>query len=405
MQFRLPEPYVPFTDYLDFGILPQHLLDGLTAQQLIDAPFNLSPVGSGPYEYDEFLLEDGVVTGVVLSANDNYYRDRPFIDQVVFRYFASTTDAMIAYQNEEILGIGQIEEPSLRAVLDEPSLNLYSARMPQMSIVLLNLNNSEVPFFQDAMIRKALMTALNRPWMISKALDGQAVVADSPILPGSWAYYDQLTVYNYDPQEALNMLLAQGWVIPSEGGSVRSKDGERLSFDMVYPDTDTHAQLAELIREYWAAIGVQVNLIGVPYEQLVSDHLETRDYEAALVDLNLSGNPDPDPYPFWHQSQAAAGQNYSQWDDRRGSEYLEKARVSSNYQTRLRLYRNFQVHFTRELPALLLYYPIYNYAVDQQVQGLTLGGVYSHSDRLNRLPTWFLVANEGPALAPETQAP
>jgi peptide/nickel transport system substrate-binding protein len=160
-----------------------------------------------------------------------------------------------------------------------------------------------------------------------------------------------------------------------------------------------------LIREYWAAIGVQVNLIGVPYEQLVSDHLETRDYEAALVDLNLSGNPDPDPYPFWHQSQAAAGQNYSQWDDRRGSEYLEKARVSSNYQTRLRLYRNFQVHFTRELPALLLYYPIYNYAVDQQVQGLTLGGVYSHSDRLNRLPTWFLVANEGPALAPETQAP
>ena len=29
--------------------------------------------------------------------------------------------------------------------------------------------------------------------------------------------------------------------------------------------------------------------------------------------------PDPDPYPFWHQSEATGGQNYSQWDNRTAS--------------------------------------------------------------------------------------
>ena len=49
VQFKLPEPYAPFLDYLTFGLLPSHLLGDLTMAELIDNPFNLQPVGSGPY--------------------------------------------------------------------------------------------------------------------------------------------------------------------------------------------------------------------------------------------------------------------------------------------------------------------------------------------------------------------
>jgi peptide/nickel transport system substrate-binding protein len=405
MQFRLSEPFVPFTDYLDFGILPEHLLSGLSVQQLIDAPFNLSPVGSGPYRYEELLLTDGQVSGVVLTAFEDFYRDRAFIDQVVFRYFETSAAAFEAYLNDEIIGIGQVDADTLPAVLNEASLNVYTARMPQMSVVLLNLDNGAVAFFQDVNIRKALITALNRPWMISQALDGQGIVADSPILPGSWAYYDAVETFPYNAQSALDMLRVDGWVIPSSGGAVREKDGVRLSFELVFPDTPVHAALAALIRDYWAEIGVDVGLVPVAYEVLLTDYLEPRSYEAALVDLNLSGSPDPDPYPFWHQSQAAAGQNYSQWNDRRGSEYLEQARVSANFQSRLRFYRNFQVHFTRELPAIPLFYPVYNYAVGEQVQGLSLGAIYAPSDRLINLPTWFLVAGQSQDSLPAEQNP
>ena len=97
-------------------------------------------------------------------------------------------------------------------------------------------------------------------------------------------------------------------------------------------------------------MGVEVSLEPVPYESLLKDRLEARDFQAVLVDLNLSRSPDPDPYPFWDQGQATGGQNYTQWDNRVASEYLEQARVTVNMQERAKFYRNFQILFTQELP-------------------------------------------------------
>ena len=160
---------------------------------------------------------------------------------------------------------------------------------------------------------------------------------------------------------------------------------------MLHPDDATHTQIAETIQEQWAEIGVSVTLQAVPYEQLVLESLASRTYQAALVDLDLSRTPDPDPYPFWHQAEATGGQNYSQWDNRAASEYLEQARVTADYTLRTRLYRNFQVVFGKELPALPLFVPVYSYGVDLQVQGVQVGALYEPSDRLATFSNWYLL--------------
>ena len=123
------------------------------------------------------------------------------------------------------------------------------------------------------------------------------------------------------------MLKEAGYTIPAEGGQVRSKDGQPLSFELVHPDQAPYPEIARSSRRTGRQLGVQVNLKPVPYETLLADHLEPRNYQAALVDLNLSRTPDPDPYPFWHQTQITDGQNYAGWDDRQASEYLEQART------------------------------------------------------------------------------
>jgi peptide/nickel transport system substrate-binding protein len=185
-------------------------------------------------------------------------------------------------------------------------------------------------------------------------------------------------------------LKAAGYVIPPDG-TVRAKDNVSLSFTMAYPDDGLHAQLAQAIQQDWAAIGVEVTLKAVSYESLLKDYLTPRTYQAALVDLDLSRSYDPDPYPFWHQAEITGGQNYSQWDNRPASEYIEQARVVADPAIRIRLYRNFQVIFGRELPALLLYYPIYSYAVDQRVQGVQAAPLFESADRFNGVASWYLV--------------
>ena len=405
LKFTLPEPYVPFIDYLTFGILPKHLLESISPDEMTTADFNINPVGTGPYRFDHLIVDDGEIAGVVLTISPNYYGTAPFIEQVVFRYYPTSAAAMDAYRQGDVLSVSQITPDVLSGALEEPNISVYTSRLSQMSMVLLNLNNPQVAFLQDAKVRRALMLGLNRPYLINSFLQGQAIVADGPILPGSWAYYDGIEHFDYNPDEAINLLKTEGYVIPAGGGEVRAKEDTPLVFNMLHPDDDVHTQMAQTMQEAWAAIGIRVDLEAVPYDELVLDSLASRTYQAALVDLNLSRTPDPDPYPFWHQAEAVGGQNYSQWDNRAASEYLEQARVTTDYILRTRLYRNFQVVFSKELPSLPLFAPVYSYGVDVEVQGVQVPALYDPSDRLATFTQWYLLTRraleqETPTLSP-----
>ena len=405
LKFTLPEPFVPFMDYLTFGILPKHLLESVPPDQMANAEFDINPVGSGPYKFDHLLIDKGQITGVVLTVSSTYYGTAPFVEQVVFRYYPTSAKALDAYRQGDVLGVSQITSDVLGGALEEPNLSIYTSRMPQMSFVFLNLKNDEVPFLQNAKVRRALMLAINRPYMINSFLQGQAISVDGPVLPNSWAYFDGTEHFEYDPETAVNLLKSEGYVIPASGGDVRAKDNISLSFTLMHPDDPIHTKIAETIRDEWAAIGVHVDLQPMPYDKLILDSLASRAYQAALADINLSRTPDPDPYPFWHQAEAAGGQNYSNWDSRAASEYLEQARVTADYTLRGKLYRNFQVVFSKELPALPLFVPVYSYGVDTQVQGVQVGALYEPSDRLATFTKWYLLTRRALEQPTSTASP
>ncbi len=401
IQFRLPEAFAPFLDYLDFGILPAHHLDGLTAQEIVDAPFNLQPIGSGPFQFERLILTDNQITGVALKKNPDYYGEKVFFDQVVFNYFTDYTAVWEAYTAGEIHGIGEITAEILEEALEDQSLNLYTSRLPQMTLVLLNLDNPEVPFFQDVEMRRALMQGINRQYLVDHINQGQAIIADGPIFPKTWAYLEGLSRYDFNPEEAVEKIRDLGYSYPGEGGTVRTnEDGDRLSLTLVFPDDEHHTLIAQAIQENWTALGFNVILEALPYEELITDRLENRDYEAALVDLNLTSMTDPDPYPFWHQTQTTGGQNYSMWNDRQASEYLEQARIILDIVERGRLYRNFQVRFFDQLPALPLYYPVYTYGVSSNVKGVRIGPIFEPSDRLETITDWYFFVEVPGGLEP-----
>jgi ABC-type transport system substrate-binding protein len=63
----------------------------------------------------------------------------------------------------------------------------------------------------------------------------------------------------------------------------------------------------------------------------------------------------------------------------------------ADFESRARLYRNFQVMFVKDMPSLPLYYPVYSYGVDTQVQGVQVAPMYDVSDRLALISEWYLV--------------
>lgn len=401
VQFKLPEPFAPFMDYLALGILPQHLLGALPVDEIVNSPFNLQPIGSGPFRFERAMVEGDQVNGVVLRRFDDYYGQAPFLDQVIFRYYPDSTAALAAYQEGQVQGISQIGSDVLQRALIEPQLAIYTGRKPEQAMVLFNLKNQQAAFLEEAEVRRALFMGINRQAIIDRILGSQAIIADGPVFPGTWAYLDGLKRQGYDPDGARTLLSEAGYILGEENSTVRAKEGAELVFTLLYPDDDQHKAVAEALQAYWKDLGVQVDLEPVPYDQLVGERLQSRDFEAALVDLNFTRSPDPDPYPFWDSMQATNGQNYTQWNNKVASEYLEAARVTTDLAERTRLYRNFQVIFAEDLPALPLYYPVYNYGVSKQVLGVSMGPLVDSSDRFSTVTAWHIL--NAPAASVSTQ--
>jgi len=401
IQFALPEAFSPFLDYLAVEVLPEHLLGNLSLDEMIDHPFNLAPIGSGPYKFDRLLVEDGKITGVVLKAFDEYYEVRPYLDEIVFQYYDSIGDAWVAYQDGEVEGLGNVSSDILMSVLGEPDVNLFSARKPNLNIVFLNLENKAVNFFQEASFRRALMMAVDRQRIINNLFSGQAIIAHGPIMPGNWAYYDEIEKIAFDNEGARQILASLNMVVDEEQEGLITETGQAVSFDLLIPEIEVYKEIALMLQKDWSAIGVQVEIVEKSYEGVISD-LQSRNYEAALVDIALSGTPDPDPYPFWGQAQAQAGQNYAQWNNRSASEFLEQARINSNYTDRTRLYRNFQIIFQQEMPSLPLFYPVYNYAIKSKINNVSIGPLYDYSDRFNSVNTWYILAESQEPSSTET---
>lgn len=408
IQFQLPEPFAPFLDYVSVGLLPDHLLRGVSAEELIEHPFNLEPVGTGPFKFDRYLQLDGEVNGVRLIAFDEFSGGRPYLDEIEFLFYPDEGRALQAYLNEEVMGIGQVGEDLLDQVLDSPNLNLYSSSLPTISTVFLNHANSEKAFLADKVFRQALLLAINRQWIIDQTLQGQGVIVSGPILPGSWAYLQSLRLDEFDAFLSEELLDSLGWELPSGAslGSaeyVRSKEENILSFSLVH-STDPHqVAVAEALQYSWSRVGIQVDLIPEDGANILEEYLEPRRFEAVLISINLGRYPDPDPYPFWHDSQVETGQNYSGFADRNIGIWLEKARITPDLILRTDLYKNFQFRFQDQVPALMLYSPVYSYAIDSQVQGVRIGTIRDPSDRFANILEWHIrfrrpSANSGMAL-------
>jgi peptide/nickel transport system substrate-binding protein len=385
VRFRLPEPFPAFADNTSMGILPQHRLKGMFARDLLNHPFNLKPVGTGPFRLDEVNTEFAR-----LSANPLYFGAKPRLAYLKLSFYPSIEAVIRAYQSGEVEAISHIPAQTMPQVQSIESLNLHTARLSGYQIIYLNLQDPErSPFFQDEQVRQALLFGLDRQVVIDQALNGQALIANGPILPWSWAYDAGQPVFNYDPGRAAALLDEAGWR-DSDGDGRRDKDGQPLSFNLLTSDDPNRVKVAEVISQQWQKLGVaaSVEVVGAGLGERLAKH----QFQAALAELLLHG--DPDPYPFWHQTQIEGGQNYAGWSDDDASMLLEQARTVTDRGRRNDSYFEFQRIFAERMPSLILFYPVYTYGVSNQVHDVQLAPLTNPSDRFRTIANWYKLTRQ-----------
>ena len=383
LSFTLSQAFAPFLDYTTIGILPAHLWSRYPINEFASVQLNTRPVGTGPWQLVQINAESAR-----LEPNPFFTGPPPYLNAIEFHFYADARRELPAFTRGEINAIGHIYPDDIKSAINEPSLNLFSSTLPGYAIIYLNLNSTNSPFFQDKVVRQALLYGIDRQQLIDNALQGQGLVAHSPIQPGNWAYDSEVKHYNYDPQQARSLLDGAGW-IDSDNDSIRDKNGKPLRFVLLTSDAPDQIALAQLVSGQLKQIGVLVEAQTSNFAGLAGDYLSTHNFDAALVTWELGG--DPDPYPLWHSLQADIGQNYAQWKNRSADEALEAARSTNDQAERAKLYKKFQTVFADEVPSLLLYHPVYTFGVNDKVQGVTISKLNRPGDRFKTASDWYIV--------------
>lgn len=386
VRFTLEEPFPSFLYYTSIGLLPAHLLGSVPASELPSHPFSKErPVGTG-----RFMVETVLPDQVVLVANPSYWGPKPMLDKVAFWFYGDWEGLLEDYGQGIVHGFHPPRLEYLPTLIGMPSLELYSAQSAGYGTIYLNLTRESLPFFQEKEVRQALLYALDRQALIDESLGGQAVIADSPILPMSWAHDPSVRQYRYDPERAIGLLDASGWQ-DTDADFVRDKDDIELAFTLLTSDDPNMVRMAEQLASQWQAVGVDTTIRSVSNEAQTTFVLN-RNFDAALVEIVLSA--DPDPYPLWHSTQAESGQNFSGFASEEADMILEAGRLTADVEERAEQYRAFQHLFAEEVPSLLLYYPIYTYAVDAQVRQVQLSPLFHTSDRFRNVDQWYTETEE-----------
>jgi peptide/nickel transport system substrate-binding protein len=389
VRFRLTQSLGSFLDQVRIGILPEHALRGTTAAGIVTHPINLSPIGTGPYQLEALRTTGDRVVQIDLRASSTY-RARPGVTapfgvaRLSFRLydtFESALNAVNTGEADALAGRNRVE----RTALLGSGLNIYTSVEPSVGLLIYNWERESTRYFNELRVRGALQRSLDRGGIIERNLLNQAVLADSPLLPGSWAY--DPTAWPPVDLTAARDLLATARLRPASSDQTPEPTvagAPILTFSLMVLDDPALVQVANEIVAQWSQLNIQVRVDAVPAESL-QQRLEAGDFDAAIAELSLSGSADPDVYQFWDQ-----GRNYGGVNDRRIAEALERARRDPNGLNRAAYYRRFQVDFTERAIAIPLYYPLFTYAVSPQVSGVQLGFLSSPASRFLTLPDWVI---------------
>ena len=379
VRFTLKQPLASFADYTTIGLLPAHLWERVPITQMLSSQLNTRPIGAGPYQLTQITA-----TRAEMTANPRYHGATPYLTGLTFRFYPDYQSLLPAFDRGEIDGVSYIAPDDMTAAGKRQDLQLLSAPLSGYTLIYLNLQNPNTPFFKEKAVRQALLYALDRQMLIDTVLFGQGLAAHTPILPGVWAYDSETPRYAYDLEQARRLLDEAGWK-DSDGDGVRDQGGVKLAFILL----GDSQPLLDAIATAWARIGVQAAARAVSLPGLTADFLTPRNFDAAVVHWELPG--DPDPYPLWHSTQVKDGQNYAGWSLRVADEAIEKARAVTDRGARRGYYSVFQRIFAAETPALLLYHPVYTYGVRAKVHDVQIGPLNTPADRFRGIANWYIV--------------
>ncbi len=380
--FRLEQPFAPFLDLTTIGLLPRHIYSLIPVAELFDQPSTQNIVGNGPFEVTH---RDSDSIRLVPFANQEYRT--PYISTLELHFFSHTADLYSAFARGEIEGLSTDVAQNLEVLPNREELRIFFSEESDLVLVLFNHHSESLPTLGEVQVREALVKGVNRTQVLAESPQGWGVVAHSPVPVNSWAHKPDVTQIQFDALRAVQLLENSGWR-DRDGNGIRERDGQPFQLVLHTSEDELLSSYGASIASYWRDLGIETEVVTLPFGMLVEEHLRPGDFHAALIRISdLEG--DPDPFRFWHSSQEL---NYGGWTNPFADQLMTQARITLDRGARRQLYYQFQDIFAADIPAMTLSYPVYAYGVHERVKYVQIGLLNDSSERFSSFADWAILS-------------
>jgi peptide/nickel transport system substrate-binding protein len=332
---------VVFTDptprwYLSGGqILPRHLFAEYKGENARNAPYNLKPVGTGPYKIVDFKPGDVALYEI----NPHYHvPNRPFFDTVELKGGGDATSAaraVIQTGEFDFAWNTQIDKDVMER-LERQGRKGGFRMFPGTSVEHIDLNRTDPwtevdgersslnvphPLFTDHRVRQALAVAVDRR-TIAEQLYGAAGQPTSNYLNAPQRFQSPNTRWEFDLEKAAQLLEEAGWKRGSDG--IRRKDGRRMQVVFQTAANLVRQKTQAIVKKALERIGIEVELKVVPSNVFFASDPSNPDTNSHFyADMQMFANSlgfDPQgpmrQFVSWESAQKAnhwAGRNFVRW--------------------------------------------------------------------------------------------
>ena len=341
-------------------ILPEHIWSKVSGKDAANKYPNDPPfVGSGPFQCVEWKKN----SHLKLVANQDYWRDKPSIEELYFDYYTNADTMVQDLKAGTIDGATGLLDAQYRQLLNEPGIQARTINTNGFDEIAFNCYDGPSrghPALKDWKFRQALNWAIDKEKIASVSYGGHAEPATTVITANyysdpDWHWEPPADVtYGFDLEMAAQKLDEAGYE-DSDGDGIREYQGKPITLRLWSRSESTISQsVGKLVAGTLKDVGLNVTLQTMDDGALTDQIYATKDGELNPdYDLFLWGwysDLDPSPILSYFTTDQINGWSDCGWSNAEYDKLYEEQAVTVDPAQRKAIIDSMQEIIYRESP-------------------------------------------------------
>jgi peptide/nickel transport system substrate-binding protein len=259
IRFKTAQPYplMP-SDMTQVAIINKQFANASTD----DFNSGKAAIGTGPYKLVRFVKGDRIE----LARNDAYWGGRTPWDRVTLRIITQDAARVAALLAGDVQVIENVPTADVARLKGDKKLAVYRGISDRLMYVHLDSDRTITPTvtgkdgkpldrnpLKDPRVRKALSKMINRPAIVERVMEGEAVPAGQLVPDFLFGATRNLKVEPFDPEGARKLLVEAGY-----------PDGFEVTIHATNNRYVNDAKIAQAVAQMWSRAGVPTKVVAMP---------------------------------------------------------------------------------------------------------------------------------------------